>query len=199
MNWRRLIFVLLPMLLVMEHALAKRVPVGEENTHEARKVATSGNDMRRARRMGIIAAGAGALGIGGIELELNFSPHSGIVLGFGGGSDFQAFAFEYKQVLAGEWLLPYMGMGFAKWQNFGKNGPISETTPGVLADRFLTPDNKRSGRVNESLLYPKFGLQYMQLEGDWAGFSVFAELVVLIDLNNFIAGPTGGVGVGYYF
>lgn len=189
-------------LLFTISAQAKKIQVNDDAVAEvsAPKTAANGNSLRKLRRVGMGLTGAGPLGLGGVHLELNFSSTSGVLAGFGGGPGFQAYTFQYKRVLAGEWLLPYMSAGFSRWMNFGKdNDPITDTTPDILGERFMSDGDKASGRINEFLIYPAFGLQYVQLTGDWAGFSVFTEIVFLIDVADFVAAPTGTVGMTYFF
>lgn len=187
--------------VITTQAHSQRVLIEDDGlaTVKSPKSATTGNDLRKVRRVGVGVSGAGPLGLGGVHFELNFTPRSGMLLGFGGGPGFQAYTFQYKSILAGEWLLPYMSAGFSRWMNFSQKGPIEDTTPGILAERFMSDEDKARGRIDEYLLYPGFGLQYVQLSGRWAGFSIFSEVIVLIDLVDFVAAPTGTLGMSYYF
>ncbi len=180
---------------------AKKIQIDDDAVAEIKspKSAKTGNSMRKVRRVGMGASAAGPLGLGGVHMELNFSPSSGFLAGFGGGPGFQAYTFQYKQVLMGESLLPYAAAGFSRWMNFDPKGPIRETTPGILAERFMSDEDKANGTIAETLFYPAFGLQYVQLTGDWAGFSVYTEVVLLIDVGDFVAAPTGTIGTTYFF
>jgi hypothetical protein len=180
---------------------AKRIQVSDQTAEiSAPKTAETGNALRKKRRVGVGAQGAGALGLGGVFLELNITERDGFVAGFGGGGPaFQAWTIQYKKVLAGEWLLPYMAGGLARWNNFKAEPGITESTPGILTERFMSQSDRERGVINEWILYPAIGLQYVQLEGEWAGFSVFLELDMLIDVQDFVAGPTGALGMSYYF
>jgi hypothetical protein len=174
----------------------------DEQANEVRvpyKEADNGMDLRKLRRVGIGLQAAGTLGLGGAVLDLAFTPHWSVDAGFGGGSGFQAVKFEGKYVLAGDWLMPYMNFGFTRWSSTGNSGPITKTTPGLLADRLLSQDERSAGQFEKNLLYPGIGLQFMQLSGDWAGSSLYTELTVLMDLGTFVAAPTGSLGFLYYF
>lgn len=186
-------------LLFVAHSSLAAVSVDDYgNTSSYRP--RSGLEMRTTRRVGIGLTGGGAAGTIGTNLELNFSDESGIVLGFGGGSpSFQSFWVQYKGVLTGDWLLPYYTLGYTHWENYGKQYPVSETTPGFLAEKFMSEKEKREGRINENLLLPGFGLQYVKLGGSFAGSSLYLEVQVLIDIADFIAAPTASFGYLYYF
>lgn len=155
-------------------------------------------DLRSKRRVGIGFSAAGPLGFLGLNMELNFSPKWGAVAGFGGGRGYQSYTFQAKRVLAGEWLAPYMAMGYSRWMST-REGEVAPTTPGFLYDRFLTDAEKQSGNFSEDLVFPAFGLQYLQLRGPWSGFSVFAEVLMLLDVEDFQTAPTGTLGMLYYF
>lgn len=200
-NIKAAVFLFSFFVFSFETAQAKKIDVTGDETAvvKAPKTASNGNDLRMKRRMGVGVEGAGPLGVGGVILELNFSAQSGLLAGFGGGTGFQSYTFQYKRVLGGEWLLPYLGAGFARWSSFENSKPIKDTTPSILSDKLMSEDDKAAGRISETLLYPVAGLQYMQLDGDWAGVSAFVELVLLVDVVDFVAAPTGTVGVGYYF
>src|ERR1017187_7050154 len=139
------------------------------------KEAEDGLEMRKIRRVGVGLQAAGALGFGGALMEMNFTRRWSFALGIGGGNNFQATEFQAKYVLAGEWLLPYMSFGFSRWFSIKNNGPIGKTAPSFLADRLLTDQEKASGEFGKNLVYPGLGLQIIQLKGDWAGASVYAE------------------------
>lgn len=163
------------------------------------KEAESGRELRTKRRAAIGVQAAGALGFGGALIELNFNPSWGFTAGFGGGEGFQAFNLQAKYVLAGEWLMPYMSFGYARWASVGKSSKITKTSPAILGEKLLNDDEKNAGEYQKNLLYPGLGLQFLQLKGEWAGSSVFAELTVLLDVGNFVAAPTGTLGFLYYF
>jgi hypothetical protein len=95
--------------------------------------------------------------------------------------------------------MPYMSFGYASWASVGKTGRITKTSPAILADKLLSDDEKNAGEFQKNLLYPGIGLQFLQLKGEWAGSSVFAELTVLLDVGNFVAAPTATLGFLYYF
>src|SRR5438128_969496 len=95
------------------------------------KQAENGMAMRKSRRAALGAQAAGALGFGGALLELNFNPQWSFTGGFGGGEGFQTFEFQGKYVLAGDWLMPYMSFGYARWASVGKTDRITKTNPAI--------------------------------------------------------------------
>lgn len=163
------------------------------------KEAANGVDMRKSRRFGAGLQAAGALGFGGAILDLNFTPQWSFGAGFGGGEGFQAFKLEGRYVLSGDWLMPYFSFGYANWASIGKAGYIERTNPGYLGEKLLTATEKKEGEYRKHLIYPGFGLQFMQLNGEWAGFSLLAEFTALIDIGGFVAAPTGTISALYYF
>ncbi len=163
------------------------------------KEASNGIDLKRKRRMAIGAQAAGSLGMGGVMLELNFDPTVAISIGYGGGEGFQAVAFQGRYILGGDWLLPYAAIGYAHWATSGRSSKIETTRPNLLGERLLTDDEKQQGEFGKHLIYPAFGLQLMQLKGPYAGFSFYAEVLVLFDAFHFLAAPTGAIGMLYYF
>jgi hypothetical protein len=161
---------------------------------------SDGLSMRKVRRAGIGASASGALGFMGANLELNFTDRWGFGAGFGGSSNYQAYTFQIKHVLAGEWLLPYLSFGYAKWYTAGSpKGPIRETNPAFLSQKFMSDIEKDRGDFAVHLIYPGFGLQYVQLTGPWAGYSIYADVLLLVEVEDFESVPTGTLGMMYYF
>ena len=69
----------------------------------------------------------------------------------------------------------------------------------ILGTKFLNADEKDQGEFAVNLLYPAIGIQYMQLGGEYAGVGVHAKILMLMDVDDFVAAPTGEVGVSFYF
>lgn len=159
----------------------------------------SGISLREKKRVGIGTSVAGPLGVLGVMLDVNLTARDSFLAGYGTGFSYQAYTFQYKRMLAGEWLLPYMALGLSRWYTTGENKPVGETQPSFLAGQFLSESEKESGEFSEFILYPAFGLQYMQLNGDWVGLSFYAEVDWLVDIDDFEAAPSIGVGALYYF
>jgi hypothetical protein len=164
------------------------------------KEASHGLELRSRRRVGVGAVVAGPLGAGGLGLELNVSPRTSVVLGYGGGRPFQSFTFQVKRSLAGRYFIPYLAGGYARWYgNATSAAAFSDTYPAILGERFLAKDAQVSGKFSQDIIYPAFGIQYLQLDGPWAGLSFHLEGVVLVDLLDLVAAPTASLGMLYYF
>jgi hypothetical protein len=159
----------------------------------------SGLELRKIKRLGTGVVVGGTTGLVGLNVELNFTPTSSVVTGVGLGSEFQTFSFAWKEVLAGQWFLPYMSGGYSRWYNTSKRGSIGKTSPGFLADRFLSPKQKASGEFAKDLLSVGFGLQYVQLTGQWIGTSLFLEATLLMDVIDMVSVPVGTMGFLIYF
>lgn len=195
------IFVFLP------NAFAERILIrdGKRNTTSDETSIRSGSStdglsMRKDRRVAIGFSAAGPLGVLGANLELNFNPRWGIMGGYGTGFTYQTWMFQVKRVLAGEYLLPYLAGGVARWYTTTpSNGPVTRDAQPAYLEKFLNNREKETGEFSQLLIYPAFGLQYMQLNGDYAGLSVFAEVVMLLDIGDFEAALTATVGMLYYF
>ncbi len=173
---------------------------GEGVSQSYSKQATDGFDFRRQRKMGFGVSTAGALGLLGINLELAFSPEASLIGGFGTGDIYQSFSFQYKYVLGGHWLSPYVGMGYAKWYTTKANPVAIETTmPNFLATKFLNDEELRTGVFSENLIFPMAGFQYHQLRGPYSGIALYAHALMLFDLDDFVSAPTGELGAYYYF
>ena len=164
------------------------------------KTAEDSFALRKLRRAGIGVSAAGALGLAGISLELNLTPENSFKAGYGGGPGYQSYNIEMKRTMGSGAFLPYMGGGFAHWYTSGsKHESITTTTPNFLAEKFMTEDEKRQGIINENILYPSIGLQFIQLGEPMAGSSIYMELMVLVEVGQMQAVPTGSFGYTYYF
>lgn len=195
-------FVFLPSAPAMAKKYVRSAQESDEDSAQSRalfKQADTGPELRKKRRFGAGLQAVGPLGVGGAIIDLNFTPQWSFSAGFGGGEGFQAFMFQGRYVLAGDWFMPYFAFGFTNWSSFGKTGAITKSTPSYLADRLLNGDERAAGEFRKNLIYPSFGLQFLQLSGEWAGFSLFGEISALLDLSQFVAAPTGSLGVLYYF
>ncbi|MCB0364014.1 MAG: hypothetical protein H6624_13355 [Bdellovibrionaceae bacterium] len=170
-----------------------------QSTYSA-AAASDGLEFRRKRKVGLGLAGAGPWGVMGTHLELNFASDISLQAGVGLGSGFQTFALQLRKFIPGKWFLPYISAGVARWYTTGEgDGAIDGTTPGFLAKRFLSGKEKREGRFSELLVFPSLGMQYLQLSGEWAGSTLYAEFNLLVDVEDFVLGPTGSLGYTYFF
>lgn len=163
------------------------------------KVAPDTSTLRKIRRVGVSFGLAGLSGSFGLGLDLNFTPKNGFQTGFGVGNDFQTFHMQYKHYVSGDSFSPYIGAGFARWYTTGEpKRNFNKTSPSFLAEKFLNNEEKQ-GKFAENFLFPSAGIQFMQLKGEWAGTAIYGELAMLIDIDDLVAAPTGGLGMSYYF
>ena len=171
-----------------------------ESSSSSYKVESQGLAFKRERKIGLGISTAGALGLVGINAEINFTPQTSFMGGFGVGDSYQSFALQMKHSIGGRWFVPYVGAGYARWFTVGESdGRINETSPGFLAERFLDDGERSSGQFSENLIYPMGGVQYFQLRGKYTGLSLYAQVMMLLDIDQFNSAPTGEFGVFYYF
>ena len=160
---------------------------------------TSVEAMRDRKKMAISTTVSGATGLLGLNLNLNFSKEFTTSFGVGLSRGFQSFNAHIKYSLGGTSIMPYLVGGYSRWYTNDPEGEIKRTSPPVLAKKFLSGKERATGDFDESLIYPGIGLEYVNLSGDWQGLGLFAELLMLIDIDDFVTGPTIGVGSIYYF
>lgn len=164
------------------------------------KTAPDGLSLRKIRRVGVGMTASGALGLAGAEIELNFTPETSFVGGFGGGPGYQSFTLQYKTILSGRNFLPYFAGGYSRWYSTRESTEFrGGSTPSVLAERFLSVSERANGRFAVNLIHPTLGVQVIQPSGPWVGTSVFFELIMLTEIENLDMVPTGSLGFMYYF
>lgn len=163
-------------------------------------VGTTGLNFRGQKKVGVGLEAAGSLGLVGVKTEINLTRIASFGGGFGLGPGYQSFNVFVKRAIGGDAFVPYVAGGFSRWYSVGdRRENISDSTPGFLAERFLSDEERRTGDFAETLIYPAAGVQYYQLSGSWAGASLYAEILFLIDLDDFASSATGGLGFMYYF
>lgn len=153
------------------------------------------------RKMGVGMATAGAYGLIGGVLAIHFHPQWSVDLGYGGGSHFQSFGFRVKKMLLlSSPLNPYIGVGLQRWErNTHRPFNADDVSPGYVERAFMSSDDRINNRINASLLHGALGLQYTFTSGEWAGYGIFAEAVLLMSLQTFKTVPTASVGFNYFF
>ncbi len=156
------------------------------------------SSFKRKKKMGISMTLAGATGLVGMNLDLNIFEDFAISLGGGLSHGFNAINFHVKQTLGGETFQPYFAFGYSRWYSNG-GGPVNQTSPPIVGNKFLSESQKHSGEFAENIIYPAIGLQYINLKGDYQGLGFFGELLMVMDINNLAVGPTAGIGSIYYF
>lgn len=156
--------------------------------------------MRADRRVGLGVEMAGHLGLIGLNAELNFSLDDSAIIGYGGGPQYSSFELGWRHVFGGKSLAPYAGFAFSRWYNSSNSGgSISSTTPGFLAEKFLSSDEMQTGRFTHNFLIPSAGLQFNMLNGPYVGTCLYAEVMMLLDISQLQNVLTGSFGAIYYF
>jgi hypothetical protein len=159
-----------------------------------------GFSLRNHRKVGVGFIGSGVWGILGAHLELNFSSEFSLQGGVGFGEGYQTFVTQIRRYISGVSFLPYLAGGIGRWYTAGTGkGEIQRTNPGFLADRFLSQHERKTGQFSEIFLFPSLGIQYLQLGGEWSGSSVFAEISLMVDIEDLVLNPTGALGYTYFF
>lgn len=173
---------------------------GRSVTKAYKKTASSSSRMRELRRVGVGLGVSGLYGTTGLGLDLNFTSTSTIQTAFGIGDQYQTFHLQYKHYVGSQSFSPYVGAGYARWYSVGsEKSAYNSSTPKFLSEKFLTSEERLSGEFQVNMLFPSVGIQFLKLNGDWAGMGLFAELVMLIDVEGLVSAPTGGLGLYYYF
>ena len=152
--------------------------------------------LRDARKIGVAFGVGGTLGLYGMNIEVNFEDVNAGYAGFGGGDGFRSFNVGWKHTFEGDTIAPYASTGYSRWYDSNDGGNYKNS--GIL-DRVLSNSQKESGRFATDFISGALGLQYTQLAGYMAGSSIFAEVVLLGELNSSVVVPTGAVGGAYYF
>ena len=163
------------------------------------KTADDGLSMRSLRKVGVGMSVAGASGFAGVDIEMNFTDAVSGSLGFGLGEGFQTLTFKIKKFVSSGSFLAYVAGGYSRWYTTSENGSMNKTNPEVLAQKFLSDKEKREGKFAENFLFPAAGIQYMQLDGEYAGTTIYAEVLMLVDIDDFVSAPAGGIGLQYFF
>ncbi|MEZ4873732.1 MAG: hypothetical protein R2827_16120 [Bdellovibrionales bacterium] len=163
------------------------------------KFAADGISLRQKRKVGVGMTAMGAYGVTGVNLELNFTPKISALTGFGIGDGYQTFNFQIKQNIGGTNFIPYVTAGYTRWYTTSNElRAFKETTPEFLAKKFLSSTERR-GRFAEDIIYPSAGVQFVMLNGEWAGFAINAEFLFLVDVDDLVSAPAGALGFSYYF
>lgn len=194
--------LLVILIFSVAHTSLARIDVStareEAQATEIRQSFESALDLHRQKKVGVGLAFAGVAGTMAANIQMNFALDVGVAIGYGFGSGFTSFTANMKQLLGTGGFAPYYGLGYAKWTGNGKD-LSGGSTPSILTDKFLSTDEKRSGEFSENFIYPSIGVQLYKMSGDWAGSSVYLELVYMLDVEDFAGGATGGLGYTRFF
>ena len=168
-----------------------------DRTDEAREVSGFWSE----RKMAIGMQAAGTYGVVGGVIGIHFHPQWSVDLGFGGGTHFQSYGFRIKKMmLMSSALNPYFGFGFHRWHRNNKRPFNSnDLSPGFVAEKLMSDEDKRLGIIDEKLAHASLGLQYVFTDGQLKGYGVFVEAVLLMQVDELISIPTASLGMNYFF
>jgi len=168
-------------------------------TKRKRTRITGGQNLRKRRRVGLGIATSGIYGALGANMELNFTPSTGVILGFGLAKGYQTFSFQVKKIIGGNSFMPYISGGYAQWYTTGiPSINFKTSSPSILSEKFLSNNEKKNG-FQEHLLFGSVGIQYLQLKAPYQGTSVFGEVTLIVDVDDVVIAPLGSLGLSFYF
>lgn len=156
-------------------------------------------DMRADRRVGAGLAVSGAAAVYGLAIDLNFSDDVSALLEYGSGAGFNSFTLSHKKMWTGNALAFYTKLGWSHWYSSQAGKTFYKTTPSFLSNHFLSESEMASGKFAEDFFVPAVGMQFHQLRSAYTGFSVYAEIDVLMNFSDPSPIPTGGAGALFYF
>ncbi len=163
------------------------------------KTFSDAESFRRSNKMGVQTTVLGGTGLLGFSLNFNITEDFEFSFGMGVSRGYRSFNGYVKRSLGSGAFSAYVVGGYSRWFNDGAEDGVKNTTPGILAKKFLSARERHTGDFAENLIYPGVGVQFLNLSGEWAGAGLFAEVLMLIDIEDFVAGPTAGLGANYYF
>lgn len=154
---------------------------------------------KRPRRAAIGLMTGGISGRFGADLALYFTEDVGVFGGVGTSTDFNSAFLGAKFTVIDSFVSSYLSGGYAQWMGKGGRRAVGKTTPGFFAKRFLNEKERNTGQFHENILFVGAGLQYTVDSGDWSGFSVYLEALMVADVDDLVSAPTLGLGAKYFF
>lgn len=149
--------------------------------------------LKTKKRFGLGLTAGGGLGIMGIEGDINLVPELSVSIGWGTGIDYSSFHVKARYFILGEWVSPYIGLGFAHWWADGRGD--RNVSPSILRNKFLKTVDDPSQGFSIFMGYPCVGVQFMHEYG----FSVSAEVLALFKLFGLANGTYAGASFHWYF
>lgn len=159
------------------------------------------DQLRKKRRVGAGAVLGGSIGMMGLQLELNITEVLSGLLQFGGGPQYSSFGFlgRYNGTEIGNYpIVPIFSAGVSSWSGRG-DGSLEKSNPSYLASKYLSQEERKTGRFSKAFLVGGAGLQFNQLFGPLTGLSAFASVDLVVDLIEVSPTPVGSVGTTFYF
>jgi hypothetical protein len=151
--------------------------------------------MRDHRKVGVGLQLGGSTGLLGLFVDLNFENQDGAQVGLGQGVGFSAFSIAWKHSFEGQYISPYMLLGWSRWFNSaGLQKPESH-----ILDQTLNAAEKAESRFGLDFIETSVGAQYQELEGEYAGAGFFAQATLMSSLSRGKIIPHASLGISYYF
>lgn len=150
--------------------------------------------LREARRVGLGTQIGGTAGMLGLLLELNLEDQDGTTVGAGFGDQYGTFTLSWKHSFEGTYFTPYTTLGWSRWYSLGRGVSDSHVVEGML-----TRSERDEGRYGIDFIAASGGMQYNQLDGDFAGATLFGEVNLMFAPFRGKVLPTAAVGTSYFF
>lgn len=151
--------------------------------------------MREERRVGVGAQVGGTAGLLGLVLELNIEDQDGVLIGGGLDQGYSTFSISWKHSFEGEYFTPYTTLGWSRWFSSSDEKKSSN----YILDEMLSEREKAEGRFGLDFVVAGGGVQYQQLEGEFAGAGFFGEINLLGAPFKGKLLPAAAVGATYFF
>jgi|GEM_PF-2187202 len=164
---------------------------------DSNKVYLSGYQLREDRMVGAGLSVGGLTGLFGAHLDLNLDDENAAWVGVGQGSGYTAVSLAWKMSFDGTYLTPYVKAGYTSW--FNSSGSANGANDSIILKEFLTKSEMNNGHYSLNFLNASIGAQYNQLNGDYMGFTLFAEAIMMLNPENMRLVPNGTIGTTYYF
>lgn len=192
-----------PAVLIEENGVEiESLSAGRSSTDEFRKSdpLSSTYDLRDKKRMGIGTQWAGVGGLLSAFAELNVNPSNAVILGFGGGPEYNSFFVNWKYLMSDSATSPFFGSGYAHWYDAsGESFENKKTNPRFLNSQMMTRNEIASGKFQMNFWTGSLGVQHHLLTGQYQNLSFFAGIDLLVRLESFSVAPTGNVGTTFFF
>lgn len=175
-----------------EASASKKTKLGAEVGSDS-DAPTALESLKTRKRFGLGVTAGGGLAIMGLEGDFNITPNFSASIGWGTGVDYSTFGVHARYYLLGEWVSPFIGLGFAHWWA-SANAP-RDVGPAVLRNKFLDGVSDLSQGYNIFILYPSVGVQFMH----HMGFAFSFEVMQMFKLMNLANGTYAGGSFHWYF
>lgn len=155
---------------------------------------TDNLNMREQRKLGVGTQVGGTAGMLGLLLELNLQREDAATVALGFGDTYGTFTVAWKHNFEGKVFTPYTTLGWSRWYSSSTNSSSSH-----ILESMLTRAEREDGRFGLDLIAAGGGMQYQELDGDFAGATLFGEIDMMVAPFRGRVMPTASVGATYFF